>query len=224
MADTAQNMDTVILQYLEIPDTLHFSDLERYLRFVSPGRRERIRKFRFEKDRLTSLFGELLLRLMLEEHRGIPAGEIRFCADERGRPGLCGRDDVQISLSHSGRMAAAAFCSRPVGVDLEILRPASLSIADRFFREEEVRYIREAADREEAFYYIWTRKEAFIKKTGEGLSRDLRSFSVLDGSLPGDHCFSFRDGPAMISVCTDTLVPEAVFPDRTDTFRVLAHF
>ncbi|MDR1059826.1 MAG: 4'-phosphopantetheinyl transferase superfamily protein, partial [Clostridiales bacterium] len=86
------------------------------------------------------------------------------------------------NISHSGRHVVCALCDAPVGIDVEIVRPIDMNIANRFFSaDERGRLFSEPADghgRLELFYSIWTRKESFIKMTGEGLSRPLGSFSV----------------------------------------------
>ena len=232
LADHREKTDRIIIRHLEIPGTAGFSEMSRYLAFISPERRARIEKFRFEKERLTSLFAELLLRMMLSEYMDLTEADIQFCVGEHGKPFLAQRKgagsghgaDVQFSLSHSGRQVAAAVCRQAVGLDLEILRPGDPGIADRFFLPEEAAYIREAEDRNIAFFRIWTRKEAYIKKTGEGLSRDLRSFSVLEDGPLRNCCLSFQTGSAMISVCADSLSAEKVLFSQTDYREVLAHF
>lgn len=228
----AVRTDRIFIRYLEIPETVGFAEVSRYLALISPGRRTRIGRFLFDRERLTSLFAELLLRVMLTETMGMDEADIAFCEGSSGKPflarGAAGEPaqgtDVQFSLSHSGRQVAAAVCRQSVGLDLETLRSCDLHIADRFFLPEESRYIRGAENPDEAFFYIWTRKEAYIKKTGEGLSRDLRSFSVLRDDPPRFCWQTCRTGTAVISVCADSISEERVSVTRTDCREVLAHF
>lgn len=106
--------------------------------------------------------------------------------DVRGKPYFdCA--GVHVSLSHSNGRCAAAISDAPIGVDIEYNKSDSaraLRIAKRYFTSEEHEYVKEHP--EERFYEIWCKKESYIKYTGEGFSRALSSFSVLDSAM----CFS----------------------------------
>jgi 4'-phosphopantetheinyl transferase len=79
-------------------------------------------------------------------------------------------------------MLVAVSLNAPVGIDVEALRPieSMLSIAGFYFSEAELQELLSIRpeDRCRAFYAGWTRKEAFVKATGEGMGRDFRSFDV----------------------------------------------
>ncbi len=107
---------------------------------------------------------------------------------EHGKPYLVGQD-LQFNLSHSHQLALLAFCHREVGVDVEYTgRPVEyLALARRFFSQQEVELFEQLdpAAQQDEFFTIWTRKEAYIKALGEGLSHPLDDFSVnLDRSRP----------------------------------------
>jgi 4'-phosphopantetheinyl transferase len=96
--------------------------------------------------------------------------------------------NLQFNLSHSHELVVYAFAARQIGVDVEHLRsvPDALHIAGRFFSSCEVAALRAVSEelRMEAFFTCWTRKEAFIKATGQGLLMPLESFTV---SLEREH-------------------------------------
>jgi 4'-phosphopantetheinyl transferase len=132
------------------------------------------------------------MRALLARYLRIPAGDIRFCLNAHGKPGLAsgsGTADLRFNLSHSHGLALFALTlGREVGVDVELVRPTlrEARLAERFFSPQEVAALRalpESAQRE-AFFHCWTRKEAYIKAQGEGLSIDLASFAV---SLAPNH-------------------------------------
>jgi len=92
------------------------------------------------------------------------------------------RPDFHYNLSHSGRYVVIAWGNTEVGVDVQQHdTTADLEgIGARFFTSDELIYIREDANqRTERFYEIWTKKESCLKYTGEGLKRNMRSFSTL---------------------------------------------
>lgn len=114
---------------------------------------------------------------------------------EYGKPYLKELPELFFSLSHSETVAVCAISDREIGIDIEYHREMSpdrlLRIAKRFFAPEEYDAIAEESGEaaKELFYRIWTAKEAYIKFTGEGMHRNLASFSVVpvkDSMVTGD--------------------------------------
>jgi 4'-phosphopantetheinyl transferase len=138
-------------------------------------------RFRFERDRSRFIVGRALLRELLGRYTGCAPGEIAFRYGEFQKPMLA--DGPWFNLSHSGPIALYAISAAgEVGIDVELYDPsfARERIAERFFSPAEVRALRslplDAQPR--AFLSCWTRKEAFIKARGDGLSLALDSFDV----------------------------------------------
>lgn len=112
--------------------------------------------------------------------------EIRFVTGGRGKPHVvasAGAPALCFSLSHSGQVALCAVTEgREVGVDVEQVRPVSAwrHIAASYFSVDENRALGSVGDDEarEAFFRIWTRKEAYSKALGEGVSQRWRQFTV----------------------------------------------
>lgn len=107
---------------------------------------------------------------------------LEFGYTDFGKPFLPG-GRLRFNISHSGvLMACAIASSTDIGVDIEAIRPVSEdgAIASRFFsrREIDALFRLHGSERAAAFFRCWTRKEAFLKATGEGLSGSLSSFSV----------------------------------------------
>lgn len=93
------------------------------------------------------------------------------------------RYGLSFNLSHAGRLALYTFTrGLAVGIDVELLREefASIEIAERFFAADEVATLKSLPDeiRTRAFFNCWSRKEAYIKALGEGLSHPLHDFTV----------------------------------------------
>ncbi|MDR2651722.1 MAG: 4'-phosphopantetheinyl transferase superfamily protein, partial [Prevotellaceae bacterium] len=117
---------------------------------------------------------------------GIPQEKLVFYTNQYGKPIF--DDSIYFNISHSGNVIAVVLDSAPVGIDIEIMALATGKgrkdkIMGRFFTPEEQRYCTASADENcERFYEIWTKKEAYIKKEGKGLSIPLQSFNVFSFS------------------------------------------
>jgi 4'-phosphopantetheinyl transferase len=145
------------------------------------------RAARFYFPHLTRHFivGRGVLRAILARYLGASPHTLRFGYTEYGKPFLVGQDQQWLSfnLSHSGGLALCAVVrERAIGVDIESIRRdmEHESIAERFFSPAEQRVLRALPSslRPQAFFDCWTRKEAYIKAHGEGLSLPLDQFSV----------------------------------------------
>jgi 4'-phosphopantetheinyl transferase len=151
----------------------------------------RANRFYFQKDRERFIAGRGLLRVILSSYVGVPPDEIIFTYGSQGKPELRrqgGRPVIQFNLAHSHGTAIYAITQdRPVGIDIESVKyefPVE-SVAERFFSEAEVAALRSLPEQVQtiAFFKCWTRKEAFIKALGHGLSFPLSDFDV--SLMPG---------------------------------------
>ena len=103
------------------------------------------------------------------------------------------------SVSHSGKLAAIAVDSERVGLDAEKLPERDfVKIANRYFLPNELSSVTGARE----FARIWTRKEAYLKLTGEGLSGDLRAVDTMSTELSG-RLVTFDPEGYALSVCSD---------------------
>lgn len=145
----------------------------------------RANRFHFATDRNHYIVARGLLRKLLAAYLGVGSAELQFLYAEKGKPYLeeIQRRSINFNLAHSHGMAIYAFSQgRELGVDLEFIRDdlADEKIAERFFSPWEIRALRTipAELRKQAFFNCWTRKEAYIKARGEGLSMPLVEFDV----------------------------------------------
>jgi 4'-phosphopantetheinyl transferase len=155
---------------------------------LSADERERAGRFVFDRDRDRYVVGRGSLRMLLGRYLETPPAQLRFTYGPRGKPALAAGAPAlpHFNLAHSGDLAVYALAlERDVGVDVEAVRPdfATDAIARRFFSPHEVAALRalSAAQRVTAFFSCWTRKEAYIKAQGDGLSLPLDSFDVTLG-------------------------------------------
>jgi 4'-phosphopantetheinyl transferase len=152
---------------------------------LSPDERERADRFHFELDRRRAVIGRGYLRLLLGEILDLPANKLQFEYDEFGKPGLIPEQGLplQFNVSHSGDLILIAITmDRAVGVDVEKIRTDldPDDIAARFFSANECKILASLAGpvRFKAFFTCWTRKEAYLKARGVGLSLPLDQFDV----------------------------------------------
>jgi 4'-phosphopantetheinyl transferase len=156
---------------------------------LSPRERDVARRFHFAKHRLAYVFAHGVLRDILSRYLGCRPEEIQFDQDSFGKPFLtegCDPIPPAFNLSHSGDLVAVALSrGRQIGIDVEEIRPIKdlERIAGSNFTPEECAFVlRHAAKaREHAFFRCWTRKEAYIKAVGKGLSIPLNTFDTLIG-------------------------------------------
>jgi 4'-phosphopantetheinyl transferase len=148
-------------------------------------------RFHFARDRNHYVVARGLLRKLLAAYLGIDAAELQFTYAQKGKPSLATshKSGVNFNLAHSQARAIFAFSQgREIGVDLEFMREdlEAEKIAERFFSAREIEKLRTvpAELRKQAFFNCWTRKEAYIKARGEGLSLPLDEFDV--SLLPGE--------------------------------------
>jgi 4'-phosphopantetheinyl transferase len=153
---------------------------------LSPDELTRANRFKFEHPREFYTFCRGSLRRILAPYLQQSAETIRFVYGETGKPSLAGKSKIEFNVSHSGNLFACAVSNGlPLGIDVEEVCPLTdmLSIAMHFFAPAEHAKLvsLDEHDRTLAFYECWTRKEAVIKATGEGVNRPLDSFEVAFG-------------------------------------------
>ena len=155
----------------------------RFLPVLAPDEKERAARFRFDRLRQSFVVPRGVLRCLLARYVDLPPAGIRFEYGAKGKPALASAARIEFNATHSGGLAMFAFAMGcRVGIDVELMRPmaGAQDIAGRFFCPEEAAEIGSLppAERERAFFRCWTRKEAYIKAIGDGLSASLDGFRV----------------------------------------------
>jgi 4'-phosphopantetheinyl transferase len=162
---------------------------ERFLDLLQTDEVGRANRFYFERDRKHFVVARGFLRLLLGWYLNANPQQLEFAYGAWGKPALAGQfreSRLRFNMSHSHGMALYAVTEgREIGIDIEQVRAdfASDDIARRFFSPFEVGVLCElpADDRVAAFFRCWTRKEAYIKATGRGMSQPLDGFDVTLG-------------------------------------------
>ena len=157
------------------------ADYEKWYALMSKDKQVRIDRFRFVDDRKRTVAGEMLARKAVAEWCGISAESIVFEKTETGKP--YAKDlPVEFNISHSGDMVACTVDDKPVGIDIEKIRPIDITVAKRICTDDELLYLFGHKPTEQDYAYttdtkilirffeLWTAKEAYGKCTGTGMS------------------------------------------------------
>ncbi|MFZ6030209.1 MAG: 4'-phosphopantetheinyl transferase family protein [Chloroflexota bacterium] len=182
----ARSLPVTSVHVWQVPLLQPAGDVDALMATLSPDEAERARRFHFARDRRRFVVARGTLRRILAAYLGMPPEGVVFSYGARGKPFLAAThnpSDLRFNLAHAHEMALFAFaCRRETGVDIEHIHPLpdAAAIAGRFFAAREYRawlHLPEA-QRLEGFFHCWTRKEAYIKAIGDGLSKPLDQFEV----------------------------------------------
>ncbi len=160
--------------------------ISRCSKTLSPDELDRAGHYHFDRDRRRFIAGRGLLRAILSQYLGREPGQLKFEYGLQGKPVLaeCAENEMlHFNLAHSVDLmllAVTRVCA--IGVDVEQLRPLkdAQDVAERFFSASESDGLRALRDLEKpaAFFNLWTRKEAWLKATGEGIAESLNQVQV----------------------------------------------
>lgn len=157
-----------------------------FARLLDTEEKKRAAGFHFEKDREGFIQRRGVLRILLGCYLAVEPESVKFAYGAKAKPVLAEnlyRGQIHFSLSHSDGVALYAFTRNgEIGIDIERMReiPDMEQIAARFFSLKESEALRALPPnrKKEAFFNCWTRKEAFVKATGDGLAYPLDRFDV----------------------------------------------
>jgi 4'-phosphopantetheinyl transferase len=184
------------------------SQIDILLHTLATDERKRADRFYFQRDRQRFITAHGVLRTILGLYVNVAPNYLSFRYSSHGKPALAresGGDAIRFNMSHSQDVALYAVTrDREVGIDVEFIRHdlGVEQIAERFFSRRETATLHALPSdlRECAFFLCWTRKEAYIKARGEGLSLALDQFDV--SLIPGE--------PAALL---------STYPDSDEAFR-----
>ncbi|HEY2963626.1 MAG TPA: 4'-phosphopantetheinyl transferase superfamily protein [Pyrinomonadaceae bacterium] len=170
---------------------------ERFLHSLDETERERASRFHFDKHRQRFILGRGFLRALLARYLQTAPEAVSFSYGPYGKPALSGEHySLRFNASHSHELAVYAFAQdHEIGADVEYIKKdlAIEDIARHFFSAYEVQTLSALPEAEKAaaFFRCWTRKEAYIKAIGSGLSHPLDQFDVT--FAPGEPPALLRD-------------------------------
>ena len=145
---------------------------------MSEERRKKCLDFRFDEDKRRCIAADYLIRTILAECLCKEKNEIKIYADENGKPYV--KENIHFNLSHSENYVVAAVSYKVIGIDIEKIKPVKTNMIDYFCSLKDKKYIlgeekyagtNIPATALERFFEVWTFKEAFLKCSGEGISK-----------------------------------------------------
>lgn len=160
-----------------------FQAMQEYESILSDDEKTRASKFRFSKDKKTFSLTRGVLRKLAGAYLDTEPKKVKFHYEQYGKPRFQDESRIKFNVSHSGDRAVIAFVrDYDIGVDIEYFKDDFdvLDIAENFFSRREIDKLKmqPLKEQRQAFYRCWTRKEAFIKAEGSGLSFPLDKFTV----------------------------------------------
>ncbi|MGE5944179.1 MAG: 4'-phosphopantetheinyl transferase family protein [Flavobacteriales bacterium] len=178
--NVALNPDLVVYS-IHLPDYLHL--VKDLTVFLEAFEKERALKYYKEIDKNRFIICRSLLKFALAYHTQSMIKNISIELLPNKKPYLPSHPKLFFNVSHSGDYAIFAIGNAPVGIDIEFidLSYAFHDVLPHIFNKSEIHYICNANNQLEAFYRLWTRKEAFVKALGKGIDDDFLKIPCLDG-------------------------------------------
>ena len=184
--------------YLYIDENPLAIDLESALAMMTEQRRTKVLAFKHEQGRKLSAAAYMLLCKALREEYGIHEPPV-FDYSEHGKPSIVGHPEIYFNLSHCRSVAACVVSSSPVGVDVEEVREFKDSLARHVLNDDEYAMVSSSSQPAREFIRLWTMKESYLKLTGDGITRDLKSVLADTGKY---HFDTQQFGSAILTVCS----------------------
>ena len=184
--------------------------MENLFATLSAQEKEKAARFRVDKARNQWIVGRGILRTILSRYIDMSPLEIEFEYGPQGKPSLVNQPSFHFNFSHSGERALCAVSNiGPVGVDIEKIRsiPGADAIAKRYFSPQEQAELDNApaTEKQRVFFQIWTRKEAILKWSGQGIAQmettPAPASVAIHELTPAPHyagCLATRKGPPVI--------------------------
>ena len=173
------------------------TEYQNWYAMMSEEKQQRADRFHFDDDKKRIVAGEMLARMVISDRCGVSPDSIVFKTGANGKP-YAEKLQVEFNISHSGDFVVCAVSDRPVGIDIEKVRPINLRIAKKICTPDEIQYLFGhiptedefiiTEDREilERFFSLWTRNEAYGKCTGEGLLHKSKKSGITEAFIPDD--------------------------------------
>jgi 4'-phosphopantetheinyl transferase len=168
---------------------------------LDPVELQRLKAYLRDEDKARFLLGCTIVRRLLARRLSLPAASIkldRTCPD-CGKPhGKVRAEGAELSVTHSGDLVGVAISDRPVGLDVEKVDSGIDvdGLARIALSEAELAALPRNHERAHAFTTYWTRKEAIVKATGDGLRTDLRTIT---GPPAGFHLTDLDVDPGYVA-------------------------
>lgn len=149
------------------------SSLDPYFLYLPEDRREKALRFRRNIDKKNCVISYWLLQYALYKNYGIHSIELSYGRNKK--PYLSNYQHIHFNISHCDSGCICAIADKPIGIDIQNIRPFSWSVAMHCCSAAELRLLKESADLASEFTKMWTIKESYLKMKGTGIIDDLRT-------------------------------------------------
>lgn len=196
--------------------------------FTINRRKLTLEKLKLNEHKNLSLYAELMLKYTVSTNLGIPFQKLKFDMRPGEKPRILNHPEIDVSYSHtSGFVLCAISDDGQIGVDVERLRKAPFKVMKKAFNEKEIDYVQNhndeidgdgITDADIRFFEIWTKKEAYAKCTGKGLSIGLKKIDTLPSEqLSTGYFDSYIYKRYLCSIfCTSAIQPEMIIIKQDD--------
>lgn len=175
-----KNIDICKTNIFKVTIDQNFNSIKsRYKQVLSDKELAKISRYHHLEDQERYIVSKYLLRCILSHFINIAPSEIQFHQHKNKKPYV---DGIEYNVSHSKNYLLIAFSPNPIGIDIEYLNKDFdfESLLSDYFAPEECAFINSGKDSKLNFYHLWTRKEAILKASGEGLTDHLNQLNVLE--------------------------------------------
>ncbi|MBK1811288.1 4'-phosphopantetheinyl transferase superfamily protein [Clostridium sp. YIM B02505] len=188
------------LYFLPIAKQVEQPQFNKLLFFISHQKQVQIKRYHLDIDKKLSLYSDLLVRITACQALDMKNSDIVFEKGDHGKPYINQYVNFNYNISHTRDAIVLAISDSAIGVDIEKIRKADPYIAKRFFTSDEQEYIiQDNFQSDRRFCEVWTKKEAYVKYSGKGLSMPLNYFNVLSCEIY-DKMLTFEKDGYIISV------------------------
>lgn len=165
----------IILKKLSDMDQRNISS---YINFLSEPEKKAVHQIHSDERRYLKAWAHAYVRQIIADYMHIAPQDLQFTEGDHKKPGFANPGALHFSISYTTDAAAVLISPTPIGLDLEKLRPHKMRFRDNLGTPAELTRLRQSPEDLPLFYEFWTRKEAWLKYTGTGLSVSLNSFDV----------------------------------------------
>ncbi len=185
--------------YLRALSSLTPEEKAQCLQLMEPCRKKKVLSLRNPSVMDATILGEWMAKCAIAQHCGIPIEQIRLDRTPQGKPFVVD-GNLHFSISHSGEGVVCAVDDRPIGIDMERLRPCHPSLSRRLCTSEDLTFLNQwAEDTDKGLLTIWTAKEAYFKCIGTGIT-NLQSICYADLA---PRCQHFEQDEYIITIVTE---------------------
>lgn len=162
--------------YEKIPYSLSEDEKRQYFSFIECERKDELAKS-MERKQTQTLYSHMVAKREIAKILGCDMEEVIFEYDENSKPKLKGSGNLFFNISHSCEYTAVAISDKPIGVDIEKIRPVRQTVINKVCSRTELGYLKGSTNEQRDFIKLWTLKESFLKAVGTGIIDNMKNYS-----------------------------------------------